>query len=66
MILYPAIDLKDGKAVRLLHGEMDSATVFNDSPAAQAAAFADAGSEWLHLVDLNGAFAGTPVNGAAV
>ena len=66
MILYPAIDLKDGKAVRLLHWEMDSATVFNDSPAAQAAAFADAGSEWLHLVDLNGAFAGTPVNGAAV
>lgn len=66
MILYPAIDLKDGQAVRLLHGEMDSATVFNDSPAAQASAFADAGSEWLHLVDLNGAFAGTPVNGAAV
>ena len=66
MILYPAIDLKDGQAVRLLHGEMDSATVFNDSPAAQARAFQDAGAQWLHLVDLNGAFAGTPVNGAAV
>lgn len=66
MILYPAIDLKDGQAVRLVHGEMDSATVFNDSPAAQARAFQDAGCEWLHLVDLNGAFAGEPVNGAAV
>lgn len=66
MILYPAIDLKDGQAVRLLRGEMDKATVFNDDPAAQARAFADAGAEWLHLVDLNGAFAGEPVNGAAV
>jgi phosphoribosylformimino-5-aminoimidazole carboxamide ribotide isomerase len=66
MILYPAIDLKDGQAVRLVHGEMNSATVFNDSPAAQALAFQDAGAKWLHLVDLNGAFAGTPVNGAAV
>ncbi|RFU14628.1 1-(5-phosphoribosyl)-5-[(5-phosphoribosylamino)methylideneamino]imidazole-4-carboxamide isomerase [Rhodobacteraceae bacterium W635] len=66
MILYPAIDLKDGQAVRLLKGEMDSATVFNDSPAAQARAFQDAGCNWLHLVDLNGAFAGAPVNGAAV
>ncbi|MEP3639812.1 MAG: 1-(5-phosphoribosyl)-5-[(5-phosphoribosylamino)methylideneamino]imidazole-4-carboxamide isomerase [Paracoccaceae bacterium] len=66
MILYPAIDLKDGQAVRLLHGEMDSATVFNDDPAAQAQAFADAGCEWLHLVDLNGAFAGEPVNAAPV
>ncbi|SDZ51209.1 1-(5-phosphoribosyl)-5-[(5-phosphoribosylamino)methylideneamino] imidazole-4-carboxamide isomerase [Jannaschia faecimaris] len=66
MILYPAIDLKDGEAVRLLHGEMDSATVFNDDPAAQARAFQDAGCDWVHLVDLNGAFAGEPVNGAAV
>ena len=66
MILYPAIDLKDGKAVRLLRGEMDSATVFNDDPAAQARAFAAAGCEWLHLVDLDGAFAGAPVNAAAV
>lgn len=66
MILYPAIDLKDGQAVRLLRGEMAEATVFNDDPAAQARAFAEAGCAWLHLVDLNGAFAGEPVNGAAV
>jgi len=66
MILYPAIDLKDGQAVRLLKGEMDQATVFNDDPAAQAAEFVDAGCEWLHLVDLNGAFAGEPVNAAPV
>lgn len=66
MILYPAIDLKDGQCVRLLRGEMAAATVFGDDPAAQAAAFAAAGCEWLHLVDLNGAFAGAPVNGAAV
>ncbi|HFQ16048.1 MAG TPA: 1-(5-phosphoribosyl)-5-[(5-phosphoribosylamino)methylideneamino]imidazole-4-carboxamide isomerase [Rhodobacteraceae bacterium] len=66
MILYPAIDLKDGKCVRLVQGEMERATVFSDSPASQARAFADAGCQWLHLVDLNGAFAGTPVNGAAV
>ena len=66
MILYPAIDLKDGQAVRLLRGEMEAATVFNADPAAQARAFQEAGSEWLHLVDLNGAFAGAPVNGAAV
>jgi phosphoribosylformimino-5-aminoimidazole carboxamide ribotide isomerase len=66
MILYPAIDLKDGQAVRLLRGEMDRATVFSDDPAAQARAFQEAGCRWLHLVDLNGAFAGTPVNGAAV
>lgn len=66
MILYPAIDLKDGQCVRLYKGEMDQATVFNDNPAAQARAFEDAGCEYLHLVDLNGAFAGTPVNGAAV
>lgn len=66
MILYPAIDLKDGNCVRLYKGEMSQATVFSDDPAAQARAFQDAGCEWLHLVDLNGAFAGAPVNGAAV
>ncbi len=66
MILYPAIDLKDGQAVRLLRGEMDKATVFNEDPAAQARAFVEAGCEWLHLVDLNGAFAGEPVNAAPV
>ncbi|EAQ03401.1 phosphoribosylformimino-5-aminoimidazole carboxamide ribotide isomerase [Pseudooceanicola batsensis HTCC2597] len=66
MFLYPAIDLKDGKAVRLYKGDMDQATVFNDDPAAQAEAFVAAGCEWLHLVDLNGAFAGTPVNAAPV
>ncbi len=66
MILYPAIDLKDGQCVRLLRGEMSEATVFGDDPAAQAAAFQSAGCEWLHLVDLNGAFAGAPVNAAAV
>ena len=66
MILYPAIDLKDGQCVRLLKGEMEAATVFNDDPGAQAAAFQTAGAEWLHIVDLNGAFAGEPVNAAAV
>ncbi|AUH63319.1 1-(5-phosphoribosyl)-5-[(5-phosphoribosylamino)methylideneamino]imidazole-4-carboxamide isomerase [Paracoccus zhejiangensis] len=66
MILYPAIDLKDGNCVRLLRGEMEAATVFGTDPAAQALAFQQAGAEWLHLVDLNGAFAGKPVNGAAV
>ena len=66
MILYPAIDLKDGHCVRLLRGEMSAATVFGDDPAAQALKFQDAGCEWLHLVDLNGAFAGVPVNGSAV
>ena len=66
MILYPAIDLKDGKCVRLLRGDMQAATVFGEDPAAQAAAFQAAGCDWLHLVDLNGAFAGTPVNAAAV
>ncbi len=66
MILYPAIDLKDGQAVRLFKGEMAQATVFNDDPAAQAEDFVRAGCEWLHLVDLNGAFAGTPVNAAPV
>lgn len=66
MILYPAIDLKDGACVRLLRGEMDQATVFNTDPADQARAFRDQGFGWLHLVDLNGAFAGRPVNAAAV
>jgi len=66
MILYPAIDLKDGQCVRLLRGEMEAATVFGDDPAAQARAFEAAGAEWLHLVDLNGAFAGRPVNADAV
>jgi phosphoribosylformimino-5-aminoimidazole carboxamide ribotide isomerase len=66
MILYPAIDLKDGNAVRLVHGDMQQETVFNTDPAAQARSFVDAGCEWLHLVDLNGAFAGTPVNAAPV
>ena len=66
MILYPAIDLKDGQCVRLLKGDMAAATVFGDDPAAQAAAFESAGCDWLHLVDLNGAFAGRPVNAAAV
>lgn len=66
MILYPAIDLKDGQAVRLVHGDMEQSTVFNDDPAAQAMSFVNAGCEWLHLVDLNGAFAGTPVNAAPV
>ncbi len=66
MILYPAIDLKDGLCVRLVQGRMAEATVFNDDPAAQARAFRDQGFGHLHLVDLNGAFAGRPVNGAAV
>ncbi|ACJ00660.1 1-(5-phosphoribosyl)-5-[(5-phosphoribosylamino)methylideneamino]imidazole-4-carboxamide isomerase [Rhodospirillum centenum] len=66
MNIYPAIDLKDGQAVRLLRGDMDQATVFNPDPAAQAAAFQDQGFRWLHLVDLNGAFAGRPVNADAV
>ena len=66
MILFPAIDLKDGAAVRLLRGEMGTAKVFNPDPAAQARDFAAAGFRWLHLVDLNGAFEGRPVNGAVV
>ncbi|MCO4825834.1 MAG: 1-(5-phosphoribosyl)-5-[(5-phosphoribosylamino)methylideneamino]imidazole-4-carboxamide isomerase [Amylibacter sp.] len=66
MILYPAIDLKDGACVRLYKGEMDQATVFNDDPADQAQAFVDQGCDWLHLVDLNGAFAGEPVNAKPV
>jgi phosphoribosylformimino-5-aminoimidazole carboxamide ribotide isomerase len=66
MILFPAIDLKDGQCVRLIQGEMDAATVFSDDPAAQAREFQDQGFEYLHMVDLNGAFEGKPVNGAAV
>ena len=66
MILFPAIDLKDGACVRLLRGDMDAATVFNDDPTDQARAFAAAGAEWLHIVDLNGAFDGKSVNGDAV
>ncbi|HYH18134.1 MAG TPA: 1-(5-phosphoribosyl)-5-[(5-phosphoribosylamino)methylideneamino]imidazole-4-carboxamide isomerase [Azospirillum sp.] len=66
MILYPAIDLKDGACVRLVRGEMELATVFNTDPAEQARAFRAQGFRWLHLVDLNGAFAGKPVNGDAV
>lgn len=66
MILYPAIDLKDGNAVRLLRGDMEKSTVFSEDPAAQAKEFVAAGCEWLHLVDLNGAFAGEPVNAAPV
>ncbi|WP_026619440.1 phosphoribosylformimino-5-aminoimidazole carboxamide ribotide isomerase [Ensifer sp. WSM1721] len=66
MILFPAIDLKDGQCVRLKLGDMDQATVYNPDPAAQARAFEEQGFEWLHVVDLNGAFAGETVNGAAV
>jgi phosphoribosylformimino-5-aminoimidazole carboxamide ribotide isomerase len=66
MILFPAIDLKDGACVRLVQGEMAAATVFNTDPAAQARAFVAAGCEWIHVVDLNGAFAGRPVNAEAV
>jgi phosphoribosylformimino-5-aminoimidazole carboxamide ribotide isomerase len=66
MILFPAIDLKDGQCVRLRQGEMAQATVFNADPAAQARAFEEQGFEWLHVVDLNGAFAGKPVNAQAV
>lgn len=65
-ILFPAIDLKDGQCVRLKLGDMDQATIYNDSPANQAKAFEDAGFNWLHVVDLNGAFEGQSVNGAAV
>lgn len=66
MILYPAIDLKDGACVRLKRGAMDEATIFNADPAAQAKDFADTGFEWLHCVDLNGAFAGRSVNADAI
>jgi phosphoribosylformimino-5-aminoimidazole carboxamide ribotide isomerase len=66
MILFPAIDLKDGKCVRLKLGDMTQATIFNDDPAAQAKQFEAQGFSWLHLVDLNGAFAGKPINGDAI
>ncbi|MCK5777472.1 MAG: 1-(5-phosphoribosyl)-5-[(5-phosphoribosylamino)methylideneamino]imidazole-4-carboxamide isomerase [Rhodospirillales bacterium] len=66
MIFFPAIDLKAGQCVRLVHGDMEQATVFNDDPAAQARAFADTGCTWLHMVDLDGAFAGKPENADAV
>jgi phosphoribosylformimino-5-aminoimidazole carboxamide ribotide isomerase len=66
VILFPAIDLKDGACVRLRLGDMDQATVFNDDPGAQARSFEDQGFGWVHIVDLNGAFAGRPVNGDAV
>jgi phosphoribosylformimino-5-aminoimidazole carboxamide ribotide isomerase len=66
LILYPAIDLKDGQCVRLRRGAMDQATVYSSDPAGQSRAWQDAGFAWLHVVDLNGAFAGRPVNAAAV
>jgi phosphoribosylformimino-5-aminoimidazole carboxamide ribotide isomerase len=66
VILFPAIDLKEGQCVRLLQGDMAKATVFNDDPAAQARAFESQGFEYLHVVDLDGAFAGAPRNGEAV
>ncbi len=66
LILFPAIDLKNGQCVRLKLGEMDQATVFNDDPAAQARAFQDQGFQYLHIVDLDGAFAGKPANAPAV
>jgi phosphoribosylformimino-5-aminoimidazole carboxamide ribotide isomerase len=66
VILFPAIDLKEGRCVRLVQGDMDRATVFNDDPAAQAAAFERQGFQWLHVVDLDGAFVGKPMNGQAV
>lgn len=66
MILYPAIDLKDGACVRLKRGEMAESTIFNDNPASQAVEFERQGFQYLHVVDLNGAFEGKPVNGEAV
>ena len=66
MILFPAIDLKDGECVRLKLGNMNEATVYNTDPGAQALAFEKQGFQWLHVVDLNGAFAGQSINGAAV
>lgn len=66
LILFPAIDLKDGNCVRLYKGEMEQSKIFNNNPASQAQEFQDAGFEWLHLVDLNGAFAGESVNGEAI
>ena len=66
MILFPAIDLKEGRCVRLKQGDMEQATIFNDDPAAQAATFEAQGFQWLHVVDLDGAFAGKPMNAGAV
>jgi len=66
LILYPAIDIKDGKCVRLLKGDMNKETIFNHSPKNQAKQFEELGCEWIHLVDLNGAFKGLPVNHKAV
>ncbi|MDU0341628.1 1-(5-phosphoribosyl)-5-[(5-phosphoribosylamino)methylideneamino]imidazole-4-carboxamide isomerase [Bosea rubneri] len=66
LILFPAIDLKEGRCVRLKQGDMEQATIFNDDPAAQAATFEDQGFQWLHVVDLDGAFAGKPMNAGAV
>ena len=66
MILFPAIDLKEGRCVRLRQGDMAQATVFNDDPAGQAKIFAEAGFAWLHIVDLDGAFSGRPANAAAI
>jgi phosphoribosylformimino-5-aminoimidazole carboxamide ribotide isomerase len=66
LTLYPAIDLKDGRCVRLRQGDMNQTTVYADDPVAQATAWRNAGFRWLHVVDLNGAFAGKPVNAAAV
>jgi phosphoribosylformimino-5-aminoimidazole carboxamide ribotide isomerase len=66
MILYPAIDLKDGQCVRVVHGDFATATVFNDNPADQAVIWAKSGFEWLHVIDLNGSVEGRAVNGAAV
>jgi phosphoribosylformimino-5-aminoimidazole carboxamide ribotide isomerase len=66
VILFPAIDLKEGRCVRLVQGDMERATVFNDDPADQATSFAAQGFQWLHIVDLDGAFAGRPMNASAV
>jgi phosphoribosylformimino-5-aminoimidazole carboxamide ribotide isomerase len=66
MILYPAIDLKDGQCVRVVHGDFATATVFNEHPADQAVAWVKAGFEWLHVIDLNGSVEGRAVNGDAV
>ena len=66
MILYPAIDLKDGQCVRVLHGDLSTATVFNTDPAAQARTFVEAGFHWIHVVDLNGAVQGKAINAPGV
>ena len=66
MILYPAIDLKDGQCVRVVHGDLSTATVFNTSPAAQARAWVEGGFHWIHVVDLNGAVQGQAINARGV